>query len=1097
MVSFTKNNSPSFNNSSHTPTDPKRPQFDNHEDPLQANINDTQYPEPILPEIKRNPNSTPDITHNTNERLSTILEINENTTVPIPNNNNNVIPEYTTNQEYHSNPATFSNSSDEFLTSTHNKHSQDNSPVTYNISNTTPSKNSSLDIPLDPNISVNSVNDNVPSRKIANYNSPGSTTINLSPAQSKTPTSNSSRLDHQVPPPKKNSYQVRALLRSKLSYQKRQYKVNFLCVAICPFMMVAVGGIFGIVLRNILTTLIPRRNYVTCSNTPSITAFNMPLPRFDSSVLPNITSSSLPNSIPGVTYQALNMYILPFPVIESINQIQTSSLTDNSPSCVWSFDKNYKFSSPYQFNPDADTSSRMDTTIRPDPHGGWLNTQVLASNLLKFQTNQNFPWFVVKDSTPGLKAGNVNRLPPIPISIGNLFNSPTNSIQSIVSSNSTNNLITQNNATGLLSFTDTKFFLNFSPTNNTNAPYIPSSLQPVPWFDSLSTNSNLPLSDNDIDDIISNHIIQATSQLRNIDPEIFRAVARNIDKQSSIRPLMDYFSKITPILTQVPWGALLFNTIDPDNRIWSYTMQIGSNGQISNSGSFPSIITRLLTQQTSLSNAFLKSSLANKSSLISQSIRGMPQIYYHDFSLRFGSILGTSLYPFGISFMISVFVLILVKEKENRILIMMQMNGLKIRYYYLAHFIHFFILTIWSSFFFILAGIVFKLELFTKTSLNLLALIMVIWSVAQISLSFFLSTFFKSSRSSQILTYLIILWGVITDAAISLIYPSDTSPPLVYLIWPPFSMYRILSSLNSASISADRPAYSISDLVPGDNVFTYLIALSISAIAYLLLAFYTSQILPSATNARKPWHFIFSSPYKYFTSRNMHSSDLDYTNYSHTAEEELAHEDSDVKLERQRVLSNSYSLIDHNLVLNSVRKVYPSGKIAVKDVSVAIETGTIFGLLGPNGSGKTSLISIIAGMHPISSGKVTINGVSIESTGPDSKSVGVCPQHDILFDDLSISDHAYFYARLKGVHPSKEKAAVDQILQSVQLFDIRNRLAKYLSGGEKRRLSMAISLIGDPQIVIFDEPTTGLDPKVRRTVWNIINSVKNSGKKTI
>ncbi|OMJ24873.1 ABC transporter A family member 9, partial [Smittium culicis] len=725
MSRFTNDNSPSFENTPTTPTQHKRTQIHDHETIPQASINDIQYPEPLLPEITVNPNNTPHTVKNSNGRLSTILEINENATVSIPNNNNSnnsIISEYITNQEYHYNPAIFSNNTDKLQTSTHNIQNQDNSSDTYNFTNTSPSKNNSFDTPLVTNTSVNSVEDNVASRNIINSNSPRSTTINSIPAQSINVPRNSPPSDQKVPSPqlKKKSYQVRALLRSKLSYQKRQYKVNILCVAICPFMMVAIGGIFGIVLRNVLNELRPRRNFITCSSVPSKTPFNMPLPRFDISVLPNITSSSLPNSIPGVTYQALNMYILPFPVIESINQIQTASLTDNSPSCVWSFDKNYSFSNPYQINPDANSSARLDTTIRPDPYGGWLNTQALASNLLKFQTNQNFPWFIVKDSTPGLKAGNVNKLPPVPINIRSLFNSPTNSIQSIVSSNSTNDLINQNNRTGLLSLIDTKFFLNFSATNNTNNPYIPSSLQPVPWYESLSTSSNQILTDNQVDDIISNHIKQATSQLRNLDPEIFRAVARNIDSQSSIRPLMNYFTKVSPILAQVPWGALLFNIVDPDNRTWSYTMQIGSNDQISNSGSYPSIITRLLTQQTSLSNAFLKSSLANKSSLISQSIRGMPQIYYHDFSLRFGSILGTSLYPFGISFMISVFVLILVKEKENRILIMMQMNGLKIRYYYLAHFIHFFILTLWSSFFFILAGKIFKLELFTKTSLNLL-----------------------------------------------------------------------------------------------------------------------------------------------------------------------------------------------------------------------------------------------------------------------------------------------------------------------------------------------------------------------------------------
>jgi len=103
----------------------------------------------------------------------------------------------------------------------------------------------------------------------------------------------------------------------------------------------------------------------------------------------------------------------------------------------------------------------------------------------------------------------------------------------------------------------------------------------------------------------------------------------------------------------------------------------------------------------------------------------------------------------------------------------------------------------------------------------------------------------------------------------------------------------------------------------------------------------------------------------------------------------------------------------------------------------------------------------------------------------------VCPQHDILWDDLTIEEHLLFYARIKGIPPEKEQEAVQKAMDTVSLTKYKNSLSKNLSGGEKRRLSIAIALIGDGKVVFLDEPTTGLDPEVRRLIWDIINNAKS------
>lgn len=193
-------------------------------------------------------------------------------------------------------------------------------------------------------------------------------------------------------------------------------------------------------------------------------------------------------------------------------------------------------------------------------------------------------------------------------------------------------------------------------------------------------------------------------------------------------------------------------------------------------------------------------------------------------------------------------------------------------------------------------------------------------------------------------------------------------------------------------------------------------------------------------------------------------------------EEELKMEDSDVKAERDRVL-NSKMDPSSPLIMKHLRKIYPGRgglgpKLAVKDITLSVDKDLIFGLLGPNGSGKTTLISCLTGLFEPSSGEAILSGYNIR-TQIDMvyRKIGVCPQFDILWEDLTVGEHLYFYARLKGVSKENEGEAVQRSLEQVSLQDFVHRLSKGLSGGEKRRLSIAIALVGQPAVVFLDEPT--------------------------
>ena len=182
------------------------------------------------------------------------------------------------------------------------------------------------------------------------------------------------------------------------------------------------------------------------------------------------------------------------------------------------------------------------------------------------------------------------------------------------------------------------------------------------------------------------------------------------------------------------------------------------------------------------------------------------------------------------------------------------------------------------------------------------------------------------------------------------------------------------------------------------------------------------------------------------------------------------------------------------LVISNIQKTYNSGGMkvqALKPIYFALKKGEVFGLLGPNGAGKTTLISILTGTTKPDEGEAWIGGYSILDDLPYVyKRIGVCPQFDLLWEDLTVEDHLLFYLRLKGVQSVDENQEVMKACESVLLVPHKQKRVGQLSGGMKRRLSLAISIVGNPEVIFLDEPTTGLDPKNRRQFWAILERVK-------
>ena len=194
-------------------------------------------------------------------------------------------------------------------------------------------------------------------------------------------------------------------------------------------------------------------------------------------------------------------------------------------------------------------------------------------------------------------------------------------------------------------------------------------------------------------------------------------------------------------------------------------------------------------------------------------------------------------------------------------------------------------------------------------------------------------------------------------------------------------------------------------------------------------------------------------------------------------------------------LENNPGMTDAPIIrARGVRKRF-AGRTAVDGVDFDIQPGRCFGFLGPNGAGKTTTLRMAMGLTPLSEGTLTVFGQSVAvHASAIRRRVGIVPQADNLDPDFTVEENLYIYASFFALPRAQAAPRIDALLDFMALGDRRRARTDTLSGGMQRRLTIARALINDPELIVLDEPTTGLDPQARHVIWGRLSELKARGK---
>ena len=508
------------------------------------------------------------------------------------------------------------------------------------------------------------------------------------------------------------------------------------------------------------------------------------------------------------------------------------------------------------------------------------------------------------------------------------------------------------------------------------------------------------------------------------------------------------------------------------------------------------------------------------------------------------NIVGQAIGPFIFAANMFNFVLLMssiVTEKENGLRQALRTSGMLDSAFWCSWIFIELVISVIFSLLLVGFGAMFGFAFFLKNSFSVLFVLFLMFQWAMMGLAFFLAPFISTSGGAINAGFVVFIVGWIFQAVIAFDYPYTPdyigSLPImtaIFTLIPPDPLAKGSIDLGraaeegrgitwarrneycqnldnrteeSALFSTDPDAYwDFNCVFP---LGTIMAVLALEFIVYTLLGIYLDNVVPNENGVKKPLWYLFSP--SYWGIGRSKSLRKGLRKPVPCPEADAVATDEDVVAEETAVIKGD---VDAAIRVVGLQKMFPRSFLtslwakvrkpkkqkkgasdfwAIKGSWFSIKEDTIFCLLGPNGAGKTTTINCLTGVLPPTGGDALVYGESIVATGGMERiraTMGVCPQFDILWKELTGMEHMRIYARIKGLSRTEVLAQATELIESVRLTEAANIRSGAYSGGMRRRLSVAIALLGDPLVVYLDEPTTGMDPISRRHVWDTIEAAK-------
>eukprot|EP00002_Diphylleia_rotans_P011892 TRINITY_DN2339_c0_g1_i1.p1 TRINITY_DN2339_c0_g1~~TRINITY_DN2339_c0_g1_i1.p1 ORF type:complete len:1630 (+),score=380.69 TRINITY_DN2339_c0_g1_i1:63-4952(+) len=426
----------------------------------------------------------------------------------------------------------------------------------------------------------------------------------------------------------------------------------------------------------------------------------------------------------------------------------------------------------------------------------------------------------------------------------------------------------------------------------------------------------------------------------------------------------------------------------------------------------------------------------------------------------------------------------IVTEKELKIKEAMKIMGLNDSIYWASWFIFSFAI---MSIAMLLVSIVAKvMGVYDKSSFILILFLYEVWGVSLIAFCFLISTFFSKAKVAGSVGVIVLFVALIPNIAVDI--ESSGGEQFAACLSTPACLslgveYFSTQEEKGVGVQWDN----IND---GEFSYTGIIwTMILDTFLYFFLSWYLDEVLPREYGVQRKWYFIFDPQYWRFKTPYDLKSVIPKSYAAVNDVEEHDENTEPVSAEIAPKISVNIRNLRKDFEMNT--KGHTTIKTAVNNLNLRMYQDQITALLGHNGAGKTTTMAMLTGFLTPTSGDAVIYGQSILSNIESIReNIGYCPQYNVLWDDLTVEEHIRLFAALKGVPKSEVEKHVRDRIHEVGLDEKTNSYSKTLSGGQKRKLCVAIAFTGGTKLIFLDEPTSGMDPFSRRAVWDLLQNLK-------